>query len=82
MESEELVHFANVEVLDEDDCVLLCRVGGRRHWLGVGRLQAGTTIARRCDRGILVLERQFALERYLIPSGRRARSLTDPLPAP
>jgi len=66
MESERCVQFTNVEVLEEDDCVLLCRVGGRRHWLGVGRLQPGTTVAHRGDRGVLVLDRQFALERQLI----------------
>jgi len=76
MESEEWVQFTNVEVLDEDDCVLLCRVRGRRHWLGVGRLRAGTTVAHRGDRGILVVERQFALERRLMPPGAVVRSLT------
>jgi hypothetical protein len=82
MEFEGWVEFANVEVLDEDDCVLLCRVRGRQHWLGVGRLRAGTTIAHRGDRGILVLERQFALERNLIASVARVRSLTQPPSAP
>jgi hypothetical protein len=66
MESERTVQFTNVEVLDEDDCVLLCRVRGQRHWLGVGRLRTGTTIAQRGDRGTLVLDRQFAVERRLI----------------
>jgi hypothetical protein len=64
--SERYVQFDAVEILEEDDCVLLCRVRRRRLWLGVGRLQAGTTIARRGDRGVLVLEREFALERQLI----------------
>jgi hypothetical protein len=73
MEFEPCVQFANVEVLD---------VGGRRHWRGVGRLQPGTTIARRGDRGVLVLERQFALERHLITSLPTVRSLTGPSSAP
>ena len=77
MESEGCVQFANVEVLDEDDCVLLCRVGGRRHWLGLDRLRAGTTVARRGDRGVLVLDREFALER-----GLAVRSLTGLPSAP
>ena len=59
------VEFAGVEVLDEDDLVLLCRVGRGRHWFAVDRLQVGTTIAHRGDRGLLVLDRQFALERGL-----------------
>jgi hypothetical protein len=82
MQSEGFVQFENVEVLDQDDCVLLCRVMGRRHWLGVGRLQVGTTIARRGDRGVLVLEREFALERNLIFTRSAGRSLTGPPAAP
>jgi hypothetical protein len=66
MELRELVEFVGVEVLDEDDLVLLCRVGRRRHWFGVDRLQPGTTVAHRGDRGLLVLDRQFARERGLI----------------
>jgi hypothetical protein len=77
MESERCVQFADVEVLDEDDCVLLCRVGGRRHWLGVDRLRPGTTVAHRGDRGVLVLDREFALAR-----GLNVRSLTGVPSAP
>lgn len=72
MESERFVQFANVEVLDEDDCVLLCRLGKRRYWLGLDRLKAGTTVAHRGDRGVLVLDREFALERQLIAPVRVA----------
>ena len=69
---EEFVEFAGVEVLDEDDLVLLCRVGRRRHWFALDRLRVGTTIAHRGDRGLLVLDRQFALERGLVNPGRAA----------
>jgi len=66
MEFQGFVEFVGVEVLDEDHLLLLCRVGRRRHWFGVDRLQVGTTIARRGDRGLLVLDRRFAVERGLV----------------
>ena len=72
MEFQGFVEFAGVEVLDEDDLVLLCRVGRHRHWFAVDRLQPGTTVAHRGDRGLLVLDRQFAVERGLSNRGRAA----------
>jgi hypothetical protein len=82
MESDRYVQFDAVEILEVDDFVVLCQVRRRRMWLGVGRLQAGTTIARRGDRGVLVLEREFALERQLItaPSPAVARDGRRVLP--
>ena len=56
----ECVEFVGVQVLDEENLVLLCLIEGKRHWIGVGRAQLGSTVAHRGDRGRLVLEQQFA----------------------
>lgn len=62
MESQHSVEFAGVKVVEEDDLVLLCVIGGRRHWIGVDRLRPGSTVAHPGDHGVLVLDRRFAEE--------------------
>lgn len=59
------VAFDDVEVL-VDGPILSCRIGKKVVWVPPSRLQPGTTIARRGDRGVLVLSREVALNLDLI----------------
>ena len=62
------VTFDDVEVLS-DGVILSCRVakkGGIVVWVPPQRMRQGTTIARKGDRGRLVLSREVALNLGLI----------------
>jgi len=59
------VTFDDVEVVS-DGVILSCRVGKRVVWIPPRRMLPGTTIARRGDRGRLVVSRELALTIGLI----------------
>jgi hypothetical protein len=42
-------------------------IGGKHHWIGHSRLLAGSAVAEPGDVGVIVVERQFAVERRLVP---------------
>jgi hypothetical protein len=66
------VEFANVEVLVATDFVLRCRVEGKFVGVPTLRVLAGTEVARRGDRGHLVLPADLAEELGLIAWGAHA----------
>ncbi len=59
------VTFDDVEVAS-DGVILSCRVGKKVVWVPPQRMLPGTTIARRGDRGRLVLSREVALNLGLL----------------
>jgi hypothetical protein len=60
------VTFDDVEVLS-DGVILSCRVAKKGIvWVPPRRMQSGTTIARKGDRGRLVLSREVALNLGLV----------------
>jgi hypothetical protein len=60
IDGAQAVEFMGVEVLAATDFTLMCRIG--RKFIGVPALKtlAGTDIARRGDRGRLILPRDVA----------------------
>jgi hypothetical protein len=55
------VEFDQVEVLRDTRVIVMCRVGTRIVGVPPRRMLEGTTIARRGDRGRLILPREVAL---------------------
>jgi hypothetical protein len=62
MNGADRVEFPDVEVLDAGGPVLKCRIDGRIVLVPPLRMLPGTTIRRMDDRGMLVLERELAIE--------------------
>jgi hypothetical protein len=60
MDGANRVEFDDVEVIS-DGIILSCRVGRSIVWIPLRRMLPGTTIARRGDRGRLVLPREVAI---------------------
>ncbi len=65
VDGSQRVKFDDVEVL-RDGVILSCRVGRKVVWIPPRRMLPGTTIARKGDRGWLVLPREMALNLDLI----------------
>ena len=65
MDGSDRVTFDDVQVLS-DGVILSCRVGKKVVWVPPQRMLPGTTIARRGDRGRLVLSREVALNLGLL----------------
>ena len=61
------VEFHGVQVIAESELGLCCRVRGRDHWIASDRLLAGSTVAHFGDRGVIIVDRQFAKDRGLVP---------------
>ena len=55
------LEFRDVEVIDEADTGLVCRIGAQRVMIPALLLQPGTTIARPGDDGTLVIPRWLAI---------------------
>jgi hypothetical protein len=60
MDGADRIAFSDVELLDANGHLLLCRTRGRTFGVPPLRILPGTTIARAGDRGTLVLERDMA----------------------
>jgi len=65
MDGSDRVTFDDVEVAS-DGVILSCRVGKKVVWVPPRRMLPGTTVARRGDRGRLVLSREVALNLGLV----------------
>lgn len=65
IDGSDRVGFDDVEVL-VDGPILSCRVGKKVVWVPPRRLQPGTTVAHKGDRGTLVLSREVALNLGLV----------------
>jgi len=61
IERSDCVQFHNVEVLRETDLVVMCRIGTPVVAVPSRRMLPGNTIARKGDRGRLILSRELAL---------------------
>jgi len=61
----ESVEFEAVEVVDEADEALLCIIEGEEHWIAK-HLVVGSEVARKGDRGRLVIPGWLATEYRLI----------------
>jgi len=60
-EGAQRIEFNNVKVVRDTEWILMCRVGTKDVGVPRRRMLAGTTIARRGDRGRLILTRELAL---------------------
>ena len=60
------VELQNVKVVAESVLGLCCRITGRDHWIPPHRLLAGSTVAHFGDHGIVVVAREFAVEKALV----------------
>ena len=56
------VEFGDVFVVRETETALLCRIGGKFHWVAHSRLQPGSTVKHPGDLGVLVLPWDFAVD--------------------
>jgi hypothetical protein len=61
------VEILDVHVIGKTALALHCVIGGQHHWIGHSRLLAGSAVAEPGDVGVIVVERQFAVERRLVP---------------
>ena len=61
----DVVQFDSVEVVDEADEALLCVIEGEEHWIAK-HLALGSEVARKGDRGRLVIPSWLAAEYRLI----------------
>ncbi len=59
-DTDAVVAFEDVEVLDDSGGILECRHHGRPLWVNVNQLAPGTTVRRKGDRGRLVIPRWLA----------------------
>jgi hypothetical protein len=62
MDGTDRIEFPDVEVLDSGGLVLKCRIDGKTVRVPPLRMLPGTTVRRLGDRGMLVLERELAIE--------------------
>jgi hypothetical protein len=63
---EQTVEITDVILVRKTSLALLCQIGLRKHWIAPSRLQRGSTVANAGDIGMIVLDRDFALQRRLI----------------
>jgi len=61
IEGSQRIELDNVEVVRDTERILTCRVGTKDVGVPRRRMLPGTTIARRGDRGRLILTRELAL---------------------
>jgi hypothetical protein len=61
----DIVKFDAVEVIDEADQALLCVIEGEEHWIAK-HLAVGSEVARKGDRGRLVIPTWLASDYHLI----------------
>jgi hypothetical protein len=60
------VEFRGVEVVNESDLGVCCRIGGRDYWIAQEQLLEGSSVAHFADHGTIVVTREFAKERGLL----------------
>jgi hypothetical protein len=61
-----VISLSEVEVVNESEAALQCRVGSKSYWIPRDKIREGTTIQGAGDTGTLVLPRQFAVEWGLV----------------
>jgi hypothetical protein len=69
MKDGQTVELRDVTVIRQTDLALLCQIGTKPHWIDPSRLQPGSTVRHAGDVGRIVLDREFAIHRGLIPFG-------------
>ena len=67
MQYEDTIEIRGVTVMRQTDMALLCRMGNQQRWIVPTQFQAGSTVVRQGDVGIIVLKRPFAVEQGLVP---------------
>jgi hypothetical protein len=76
MDHGRTVEIQGVVLLQQTSLALLCQIGTRKHWIAPSRLQPGSTLHRSGDVGIIVVARDFALERRLIGGEQPPRPMS------
>jgi len=77
---EETVEIRGVTLLRKTPFVLLCQIGNREHWIAPSRLMPGSTLRHPGDVGLIVVARDFAVERGLLQARGFTPSRADRTP--
>ncbi len=67
MTYEDTIEIRGVTVVGQTDLALLCQMWNQQRWIAPRQFQAGSTVARKGDVGIVVLKRPFAVAQGLVP---------------
>jgi len=64
----ETIEFRSVKIVSESDLAVCYCIAGQDHWIARERVLSGSSVVSFGDRGTLVLTRQFAEDRGLLPT--------------